>query len=178
MTTVFKYLVTPALNRLVAANPSVTVLLVPAVRDVLDKHVPWPQDAFPRRELGLHKTVRIIGNPMTLSVNEMVLGISSQDALWELRHEELVGGARAGDALSRVSRYLVEQRHFFPLFPSADRKRLPKTGAVDGMGGGVPPGAMLDVSYLKLGEMVNVRPDVLVVPSALPPFAKVCSFLG
>jgi DNA polymerase alpha subunit B len=36
---------------------------------------------------------------------------------------------------------------------------------------------MLDVSYLKLGEMVNVRPDVLVVPSALPPFAKVsCSF--
>ncbi|KAK4040008.1 DNA polymerase alpha subunit B N-terminal-domain-containing protein [Parachaetomium inaequale] len=173
MTTVFKYLVSPALNRLVAANPSVTVLLIPSVRDVLDKHVSWPQDAFPRRELGLHKTVRIIGNPMTLSINEMVLGISSQDALWELRHEELVGGARAGDALSRVSRYLVEQRHFFPLFPSADRKRLPKTGAVDGVGGGVPPGAMLDVSYLKLGEMVNVRPDVLVVPSALPPFAKV-----
>ncbi|KAK4152474.1 hypothetical protein C8A00DRAFT_34830 [Chaetomidium leptoderma] len=181
MATVFKHLIAPALNRLVAANPTVTVLLVPSVRDVLDKHVAWPQDAFPRRELGLPKTaVRIIGNPMTLSMNETVLGISSQDVLWELRHEELVGGARTGDALSRVSRYLIEQRHYFPLFPSADRKRLPKTGTGTGTGageaaatGGVPPGAMLDVSYLKLGEMVNVRPDVLVVPSALPPFAKV-----
>lgn len=37
---------------------------------------------------------------------------------------------------------------------------------------------MVDVSYLKLGEMVNVRPDVLVVPSALPPFAKVSFFLS
>ncbi|EAQ86329.1 hypothetical protein CHGG_07582 [Chaetomium globosum CBS 148.51] len=174
MSTVFKYLVTPALNRLAASNPSATVLLVPSVRDVLAKHVSWPQDAFPRRELGLHKAVRIIGNPMTLSMNEMVLGVSSQDVLWQLRHEELVGGAgSAGDALSRLSRYLVEQRHFFPLFPAVDRKRLPKTGAVDGAGGGVPPGAMLDVSYLKLGEMVEVRPDVLVVPSAMPPFAKV-----
>jgi DNA polymerase alpha subunit B len=181
MATVFKYFISPALNRLVAANPSVTILLVPSVRDVLDKHVSWPQDAFPRRELGLPKTARIIGNPMTLSMNEMVVGISSQDVLFELRGEELVGGARTNglDALSRVSRYLIEQRHFFPLFPSADRKRLPKTGAVvEGAGsGGVPPGAMLDVSYLKLGEMVNVRPDVLVVPSALPPFAKVCSRL-
>lgn len=177
MTTVFRHLISPALHRLAARNPAVTVLLVPSVRDVLDKHVSWPQDAFPRRELGLPKAVRLVGNPMTLSINEMVLGVSSQDVLWELRHEELVGGARAGDALSRVSRYLIEQRHYFPLFPSVDRKRLPKTGAGTGVeGGGVPPGAMLDVSYLKLGEMVNVRPDVLVVPSALPPFAKVRFF--
>ncbi|KAL2131048.1 hypothetical protein VTI74DRAFT_5611 [Chaetomium olivicolor] len=171
MSTVFKYFISPALNRLVASNPTVTILLVPSVRDVLDKHVSWPQDAFPRRELGLPKTAKIVGNPMTLSMNEMVLGISSQDALFELRHEELVGGAAraAGDALSRACRYLLEQRHYFPLFPATERRRLPKTGTVEGM----PPGAMLDVSYLKLGEMVNVRPDVLVVPSALPPFAKV-----
>ncbi|KAL2017347.1 hypothetical protein VTK56DRAFT_2270 [Thermocarpiscus australiensis] len=180
MSTAFKYLISPALNRLVASNPHVTILLVPSVRDVLAKHVSWPQDAFPRRELGLPKTARIVGNPMTLGVNEVVLGVSSQDVLWELRHEELVwrGGhhrqqqQQAGDAVapvSRACRYLLEQRHFFPLFPPTDRRRLPRTGAAEG----VPPGAMLDVSYLKLGEMVNVRPDVLVVPSALPPFAKV-----
>ncbi|KAK3899846.1 hypothetical protein C8A05DRAFT_36525 [Staphylotrichum tortipilum] len=176
MTLVFKYFISPALNRLVAANPSVTILLVPSVRDVIDKHVSWPQDAFLRRELGLHKSVRIVGNPMTVAVNEMLVGVSSQDVLWELRHEELVGGAREEDALSRVSRYLIEQRHYFPLFPPVERRRLPKTGtaAVGGAEGeaGVPPGAMLDVSYLELGGMVNVKPDVLVVPSALPPFAK------
>lgn len=175
MALVFKYFVSPALNRLVAANPSVTVLLVPSVRDVIDKHVSWPQDAFSRRELGLHKNVKIVGNPMTVAVNEMLVGVSSQDVLWELRHEELVGGVREEDALSRVGRYLIEQRHYFPLFPPVDRRRLPKTGAgAAGEGeAGVPPGAMLDVSYLELGGMVNVKPDVLVVPSALPPFAKV-----
>ena len=175
MSTVFKYLISPHLNRLVAANPSITILLVPSVRDVIDKHVSWPQDAFSRRELGLPKTARIIGNPMTLSVNETVIGVSSQDVLYELRQEELVGGTGGGDALGRACRYLIEQRHFFPLFPPTERKRLPRTGTgAVGVGGeGAPPGGMIDVSYLKLGEMVNVRPDVLVVPSALPGFAKV-----
>ena len=172
MSTVFKYMISPALNRLVASNPNVTILLVPSTRDVIDKHVSWPQDAFPRKELGLPKTAKIIGNPMTLSINEMVLGISSQDILHELRHEELVGGKPTdSNALSRLSRYLIEQRHYFPLYPPTDRQKLPKTGTTEG----IPPGAMLDLSYLKLGEMVNVRPDVLIVPSALPPFAKVCN---
>ncbi|KAK4191247.1 DNA polymerase [Podospora australis] len=170
MATAFKYLISPHLVRLAAANPSITILLVPSVRDVLDKHVSWPQDAFPRRDLALPKAARIIGNPMTLSMNEMLMGISSQDALFELRHEEVVGGRPAQpQLLSRACQYLIEQRHFFPLFPPTDRRKLPKTGTAEG----IPPGAMLDVSYLKLGEMVNVRPDVLVVPSALPPFTKV-----
>jgi DNA polymerase alpha subunit B len=172
MTTVFKYMISPALNRLAASNPTVTILLVPSVRDVIDKHVSWPQDPFPRKDLGLPKTARIIGNPMTLSLNEMVLGITSQDILWELRHEELVGGKPTDvQLLSRLPRYLIEQRHYFPIFPPVDRQKLPKAGTVDG----VPTGAMLDTSYLRLGDMVNVRPDVVVVPSALPAFAKVRS---
>ncbi|KAL0466912.1 alpha/primase associated subunit [Neurospora intermedia] len=173
MNTVFKYLISPALNRLVSANPHVTILLVPSVRDVIDRHVSWPQDPFPRKELGLHKSIKILGNPMTFNLNETLVGISSQDALWELKHEELIGGAvEDTNGLSRVARYLIEQRHYFPLFPPTDRTKLPKTGrqVIDGQ---AAPGAMLDISYLKLGEMVNVRPDVLIVPSALPPFAKV-----
>ncbi|KAB5531271.1 DNA polymerase subunit alpha B [Coniochaeta sp. 2T2.1] len=170
LNTVFKYMVSPALNGLVAANPHVTILLVPSVRDAVDKHVSWPQDAFPRRELGLPKSVKIIGNPMTLSINEMNLGISSQDVLFELRTEELVGPRPAdGSLLSRLSKYIVEQRHYFPLFPPTDRKKLPKVGAGDGC----PPGASLDVGYLELAGMVHSRPDVLVLPSSLPPFAKV-----
>ncbi|ORY71939.1 DNA polymerase alpha subunit B N-terminal-domain-containing protein [Pseudomassariella vexata] len=124
----------------------------------MSTHVSWPQDPFPRKDLGLPKSARIIGNPMTLSLNEM------------LRHEELIGG-RPTDAqlLSRLPRYLIEQRHYFPVYPPVDRTKLPKTGTASGL----PTGAMLDTSYLRLGDMVNVRPDVLVVPSALPPFAKV-----
>lgn len=169
MATVFKYLVAPAINRLAAANPHVTVIMVPSVRDVLDKHVSWPQDTIPRKELGLPKAVRIVSNPMTLSVNEVVLGVSSQDVLWELRAEELAKTAGGGDLMARLCRYLVEQRHYYPVYPPTDRARLPRTGTQEG----VATGAVLDLSYLKLGEMVNVRPDIMLTPSALPPFAKV-----
>ncbi|KAI1802267.1 DNA polymerase alpha, subunit B [Daldinia bambusicola] len=170
MSTVFKYMISPALNRLAASNPTITILLVPSVRDVIEKHVSWPQDSFPKKELGLPKAARIIGNPMTLSLNETVLGISSQDILWGLHHEELIGN-RPPDShvFSRTPKYLIEQRHYFPIFPPVDRSKLPKVGTADGL----PPGAMLDTSYLKLGEMVTVRPDIMIIPSALPPFARV-----
>ncbi|KAG6015436.1 hypothetical protein E4U41_004628 [Claviceps citrina] len=172
MTTVFKYLFATALTRACASNPHLTVILVPSTRDVVAKHVSWPQDAIPRRELGLPKSARLVSNPMTLSINEMVLGVSSQDVLYELRSEELSGPAApagAGDLMGRLCRYLIEQRHYFPLFPPTDRPRLPRTGTERGLA----TGAVLDVGYLRLGEMVNVRPDVMLVPSSLPPFAKV-----
>lgn len=170
MTTVFKYLISPALVTLVSSNPNITILLVPSVKDVISKHVSWPQEPTPRKELGLPKSAKIIGNPMTLSLNEIAIGISSQDILTELRQSEVVGGRlKESSLLARLPAYLIEQRNFFPLFPPVDRGSLPKTGAGDNR----PVGSMLDTSYLKLGEMVNVRPDVLIIPSALPPFAKV-----
>ncbi|KAF7545587.1 hypothetical protein G7Z17_g9065 [Cylindrodendrum hubeiense] len=169
MTTVFRYLVSPAFSRLASASPHLTIILIPSVRDVLAKHVSWPQDTIPRKELGLPKSVRILTNPMSLSINELMLGVSSQDVLSQLHSEELTMGPPSTDLMSRLCRYLVEQRHYFPLFPPTDRTRLAKTGTE----GGVATGAALDLSYLKLGEMVNVRPDVMLVPSLLPPFAKV-----
>ncbi|OBT87891.1 hypothetical protein VE02_02652 [Pseudogymnoascus sp. 03VT05] len=168
--TVFKHLISRPLQSLAAANPSITILLIPSVRDAISAHVSWPQEPFPRKDLGLPKQAKIVGNPMTVSINEIVTGISGQDILSELRHEEVTGGApQAGGILARLPKYIIEQRHFFPLYPPVDRKLLLRTGTVEG----APPGAMLDVSYLKLGEMLNVRPDLLIVPSALPPFAKV-----
>jgi len=170
MSTVFKYLISPAINQLVASNPHITIILVPSVKDAISKHVSWPQEPFPRKDLGLPKSVKIIGNPMTLSLNEINMGISSQDILTELRQEEVTGGKPKDPAmLARLPKYLIEQRHFFPVFPPANRETLPKTGTKSS----IPAGAMIDTTYLKLGEIINVRPDLLIVPSALPPFAKV-----
>ncbi|RDA92372.1 hypothetical protein CP533_4401 [Ophiocordyceps camponoti-saundersi (nom. inval.)] len=168
MTTVFRYLFAPALNRLASSRPHLTMMLVPSVRDVLAKHVSWPQDAFPRKDLGLPRTARILSNPMTLSINEMLLAVSTQDILYQLRGQEVAAAAQ-GDLIARLCRYLIEQRHYFPLFPPTDRRNLPRTGTEDG----VAVGSVLDLGYIKLGEMVNVRPDVMLVPSALPPFVKV-----
>lgn len=171
MTTLFKYFITPSLNRLVNANPHITIIIVPSVRDAISQHVSWPQEPFSRKDLGLPKSVKIVGNPMIISLNEIAFGISAQDILTELRISEVVSRTPRDDSmLVRLPKYLIEQRNFFPLFPSVSRERLLKTGTSSGL----PTGAMLDISYLKLGEIINVRPDILVIPSALPPFAKVC----
>ncbi|KAL3423356.1 DNA polymerase alpha primase associated subunit [Phlyctema vagabunda] len=170
LTTVFKHLISPAFKALAASNPNITVLLVPSVKDAISKHVSWPQEPLSKKELDLPKCVRVIGNPMSFAMNELAVGISSQDILTELRQSEVMGKAPKDPViLARLPKYLLEQRHFFPLYPPLDRQNLPKTGTREG----IPAGAMLDTSYLKLGEMLNVRPDLLIVPSALPPFAKV-----
>lgn len=170
LATVFRHCITAPLQRLVAAVPSITIVMVPSVRDAVSKHVSWPQEQLPKKELGLPKQVRMVSNPVTLSLNETVIGMCSHDVLYELRREEaLHGKPKEGNILTRLSKYLIEQRHFSPVFPPSSRYALPKSGTEDGL----PTGATLDVSYVKLGEWWNVRPDILIVPSMLPPFVKV-----
>lgn len=170
LATVFRHCVTAPLQRLVAAIPSVTIIMVPSVRDAVSKHVSWPQEQLPKKELGLPKQVRMVSNPVTLSLNETVVGLCSHDVLYELRREEVLSGRpKEGNLLTRLPKYLIEQRHFAPIFPPTSREHLPKSGVE----GGLATGAMLDLSYFKLGEWWNVRPDVLITPSLLPPFVKV-----
>ncbi|KAI9841147.1 MAG: DNA-directed DNA polymerase alpha subunit pol12 [Thelocarpon superellum] len=170
LTAAFRGLISPPLRRLADAVPGITIILVPSVRDAVSKHVSWPQEPLPRKELGLPKQARLVSNPVTISLNEVMFGISSQDIMSALRQEEVFGARpKTPNLLARLPRHLIEQRHFFPLFPPTGRDRQPKTATDDGL----PTGAMLDTSYLKLGEWLNARPDLLISPSALPAFSKV-----
>lgn len=167
LATVFRHGITSCIQKLAAAVPNITIVMVPSVRDALSKHVSWPQEQMARKELGLPKQVRMVSNPVTLSFNETVIGLCSHDVLYELRREEVLHGRpKEGNLLTRLSKYLIEQRHFYPVFPPTARDNLPRSG-------GMATGAMLDVSYSKLGEWWNVRPDILIVPSGLPPFVRV-----
>lgn len=166
----FRILIGKPLKQLALQVPNIIIILVPSVRDAVNKHVSWPQEPFDKRLLGLPKQAKVVTNPVTISLNEIVIGISAQDVLNDLRREEIVvGQPKERNIMARLPRHLVQQRHFSPIFPPADRTTLPKSGAEGGIATGMP----LDVAYLKLGEWLNVRPDILITPSALSPFAKV-----
>jgi DNA polymerase alpha subunit B len=169
LTDVFRYLIGRPLQELAKQVPSITIVLTPSARDAVNKHAAWPQEPFAKTELGLpRKQAKTVSNPVTISLNEMVVGISAQDILYDLRAQELIlNKPTEANMMARLPRHVINQRHFFPLFPPTERSKLPKTS-----GGEEPTGTPLDVSYLKLGEWLNVTPDVLVTPSALPPFAK------
>ena len=178
LTDVFRILISAPLDRLTQQIPGITIILVPSVRDAVIKHVAYPQDRLPRRELALPKQVSVVTNPITLSINEFVVGMSSQDVLYELRHDNVLAGpGRQEDLLARLAGQVIEQRHFFPVYPPLSRSALPaptQTVELDAKEEKrLATGACLDLSYLKLGEWLNVRPDVLITPSVLTPFAKV-----
>lgn len=167
LTDAFRVLIGAPLRRLAQAVPSITIILVPSVRDAINKHVSWPQEPFTKKELGLPKQAKMVTNPIALSLNEITVGITSHDILYDLRREEVVvGRPEERDILARLPYHLIQQRHFSPIFPPVDRNTLPKIEE------GIATGMPLDVSYLQLGEL-DVRRDMLITPSILAPFAKV-----
>ncbi|KAI4139547.1 MAG: hypothetical protein LQ341_004178 [Variospora aurantia] len=166
----FRVLIAKPLQALAQAVPSITIVCIPSTRDLMNKHVSWPQDNLPGKKLGLPKQAKMVSNPVTVSINETVVAISAQDILYELRREEVVvGKPKESNMLARLPRHVIQQRHFFPLYPPVERAILPKTGTEEGIATGTP----IDASYLKLGEWLEARPDMLIQPSALPQFAKV-----
>jgi DNA polymerase alpha subunit B len=169
----FRAHISSPLQKLTQSLPSLSIIMCPSVRDAVSKHAAWPQDRLVKKELGLPGRVSLVPNPMLLSLNEILFGMSSQDVLDQLRSTEIVGGkARHAHIMDRLCRQLIEQRHFFPVLPPVERQRTDETA--EGISY-APLGPMLDISYLKLGEWLGVKPDVLLTPSGLPPFAKVCA---
>src|SRR5699024_5960396 len=123
LATVFRHCITTPLQKLTTAVPSITIVMVPSVRDALSKHVSWPQEQMSRKDLGLPKQVRMVSNPVTLSFNVIVIGMCSHDVLYELRREEVLHGRpKEGNLLTRLPKYLIEQRHFYPIFPPTARE--------------------------------------------------------
>ena len=197
MTDLFRHHISSAIQNFVARNQSCNVILVPSLRDAHHHAAAFPQDKFNKRDLGLGaagKMVQCVTNPMTLSMNEITVGMSSVDILSMLRQEEISGGkARSVNFYERGARNVLEQRSFLPVFPPMSREKYIKPVAVeekfvklqegedvagDEPNPFLPIGTPLDTSYLKLGEMLNVRPDILLTPSALQGTVKVCSQSG
>lgn len=171
LTDLFRAYIAQPLIKLAQALPTISIILCPSTRDAISRHVTWPQDKLVRKELGLPRQVQMVTNPMKISMNEIQFGISSLDVLGQIHSSEVVSGKyRQINILERMSRLVIEQRHFFPVFPPIisekdESSEIPFTSL----------SPSLDVSYLKLGEMLGVLPDVLITPSVLPHFAKVCN---
>lgn len=57
-TEIFKDQITARLQRLYEASPGTKVALVPSIRDIVSRHVAYPQAALDRESLGLLKVSR------------------------------------------------------------------------------------------------------------------------
>jgi DNA polymerase alpha subunit B len=184
LTDVFRILISAPIQKLAQAVPTINIIMVPSMRDAISKHVSWPQDRVPKPQLGLPKQVQFVANPMALFLNEMIVGMSSQDVLSELHRSAVSQSATGGkllnsDLLARLSEHIVEQSHYFPVFPPQAREDLPEPAGIPDevaeVGGErrLAMGANIDLAFYKLGEFWQAKPDILILPSTLMPFARV-----
>lgn len=134
------------------------VLLVPSTRD-LHHHLVLPQPPLDARTVAAvaGSTALPLANPSTLRCNEVVLGVTSADWLMGCNREELCRLAPGAneERLPALAAHLPAQRSYYPLFPP-------------------PADVPLDCSRGAADLAMPCTPDLLVLPSELAPFAKLC----
>ena len=91
---------------------------------------------------------------MIIPVVGLTLGITATDILFHLGKEEISFPPRSGDRLRRLASHLLQQRSFYPLYPPNDEINL-------------------DMEQLENMAGLEVKPDVLILPSDLLHFFKV-----
>ena len=99
------------------------------------------------------KRIHCVPNPCTIQINEVVIGITSTDALLHISSEE-TNSKLMGNRMSRIAQHLIQQRSYYPLFPP------PSAG-----------GANLDLSKMNQWNL-TCTPDILILPSKLATFCK------
>lgn len=171
-TELFREQIASRLARINEDSPATVIVLIPSVRDLLSRHAAFPQSMLEREGLGLSKRVKVLPNPCTFALNEVVISTSSVDTLFHLRREELFQRAEEadpepgavqsrnpqGDAMANLVRHVLGQRSFYPLFPA------PEALAHE---------VNLDVTHWEQIALGETAPDVLILPSKLKHFSKV-----
>jgi DNA polymerase alpha subunit B len=112
---------------------------------VLD--VPYSRPNDPKRR------VHLMSNPCMFKVNEVLIGVCSNDTLFSLSSDEVSQNIE-GNRLARLYAHLLQQQSFCPQFPA------PQSST-----------AQYDLRHSRHWEF-ETRPDVLVLPSRLAALAK------
>ncbi|XP_013419567.1 DNA polymerase alpha subunit B isoform X2 [Lingula anatina] len=125
------------------------LVIVPSQRDVHHEAV-YPQPPFtcgPKRQ-----KVHFVPDPCTLSLDGLVIAISSTDILFHMGIEEVANDG-ASDKLGRNVNHLLTQHSFYPLYPPSDEVNI-------------------DYELFDGHAQLPVTPHLLVTPSDLKQFIK------
>jgi DNA polymerase alpha subunit B len=98
------------------------------------------------------RRVHCVPNPCTLKINEVVIGVTSTDAVFHISTNETSGHLELGSRLNRICQHMLQQQSYYPMFPASLHK------------------ANLNLKEMERWSM-PCQPDVLIVPSALTTFA-------
>ncbi|KZT50936.1 DNA polymerase alpha, subunit B [Calocera cornea HHB12733] len=160
---IFQRRIAAPLRGCLQANPGMSLVIVPGVRDLVSFHAAFPQAALSETEdLQLPKAAIHLSNPCTMTMNGVTLSATSVDVLFHLRKEEFIKRVDVAstplDPMASLAAHVLSQRSFYPIFPPS------KDGSSD---------VNLDVLHYDLIRLGPAAPAILVLPSLLKQFHKV-----
>ncbi|XP_072495224.1 DNA polymerase alpha subunit B [Notamacropus eugenii] len=130
------------------------LVFVPSLRDV--HHPPvYPQPPFSCLELPKEdrKRTHFVSDPCSLSINGVILGLTSTDLLLHMGAEEISSSSSSSDRFSRILKHVLTQRSYYPLYPPFEEMSF-------------------DFEHSYTYAQLPVTPDVFIVPSDLRYFVK------
>jgi DNA polymerase alpha subunit B len=170
---IFKECITPSLRRLASARPSMKIILIPSIKDAIMEWVAFPQPPIASGlsvdqkvarlfELGLENLpqISLFPNPVQFTINEMLCAVSSLDVLLPMSGVQANAGQSELDRISQQFQHIIQQRSFYPLFPSAEQANLDTTRALLTLSNETGPVQLL------------ARPDLIIIPSKLKACTK------
>ncbi|XP_044538211.1 DNA polymerase alpha subunit B [Gracilinanus agilis] len=130
------------------------LVFVPSLRDVHHQPV-YPQPPFSYAELPKEDKQRVhfVSDPCTLSINGVILGLTSTDLLFHMGAEEISSSSSTSDRFSRILKHILTQRSYYPLYPPFEEMSV-------------------DFEHLYSSAALPVTPDVFIAPSELRYFIK------
>ncbi|XP_056657329.1 DNA polymerase alpha subunit B-like isoform X2 [Monodelphis domestica] len=130
------------------------LVFVPSLRDVHHQPVyPQPPFSYPELPKEDKQRVHFVSDPCTLSVNGVVLGLTSTDLLFHMGAEEISSSSSTSDRFSRILKHILTQRSYYPLYPPFEEMSI-------------------DFEHFYSYAQLPVTPDVFIVPSELRYFVK------
>ncbi|KAI8388386.1 DNA polymerase alpha/epsilon subunit B-domain-containing protein [Radiomyces spectabilis] len=148
---IFKQQVSNRLGELAKHSPTTRILLMPHSDDLIHEYPLFPQPCLSPQTLGLQH-VQNLCNPSTVNINNTLFAIGNINVLFHLGKEEIAKSDTSTDRLGRLSKHLLQQQSFYPLFPATS-------------GDNIDAERWADIQ-------IPLLPDILILPSQLKHFAK------
>lgn len=134
----------------VVENTRTKVVLIPSQRDVNHDYV-YPTPPF--RLQKSCKNILCAPDPCILNIDGFIVGMTAVDVLFHLGKEEISCPPGASERLCRLTRHILTQHCFYPLYPASEDVNL-------------------DCSLLEDSGRFSLTPHLLVLPSDLRSFVK------
>ncbi|KAI8788317.1 DNA polymerase alpha subunit B [Biomphalaria glabrata] len=142
------------------------IVIVPSCRDAHHFFSVYPQPGFSipeynangskrsHAELELTKHLNFVSDPCTLSVNNIVIGLTSTDILMHLTKSEIsLGQMGKMDRIGRLTQHVLHQHSYYPLYPPLEDVNL-------------------DYELYDAHGKLPITPHLLILPSDLKAFIK------